>query len=86
MTIVPKCPTCGTQVSAAELVVVNTDLQRTKLYGPIPARGYGYVCPNASCGVLLPLWPQDLLPLWPQEERGKENAPEALETKNDPPT
>ena len=54
----PNCPCCRTPVHKAELIVVETDLQRTMLSGPLPARGFGYVCPNPQCGILLPIWPE----------------------------
>ena len=52
-----KCPGCGAVVATSALVKVATDINATKLYGPLPAFGLACICP--SCKVMLPVWPQE---------------------------
>lgn len=59
MQLPPKCPACQKPITKAALVKIETDTQQTKLYGPLPPYGLGYVCPNPQCNVLLPVWPAE---------------------------
>ena len=50
-----KCPSCGKPVGSAKLVFIETDINATKLMGPLPQGGMAYAC--TSCNVLLPVTP-----------------------------
>ena len=58
-----NCPACGKQIAKARLEKIDTDMEATQLSGPIPAYGFAYVCPNAACNKMLPIWPV------PQEQK-----------------